>query len=84
MRLLRGLLLLIVFGCIAWVLSRSVSIESSDDQVRITIDRHQLKQAGSDLKSKSRQAVGKMGRALEQAGQSMDEGADEEAAFFQR
>lgn len=84
MRLVRGLLILAVLGGIGWVLTRSVRVESTDDQVQITIDRHKLRQAGSDLKSKGRQAVGKVGQALEQAGQTLDDESEEEAKFFQR
>ncbi len=84
MRLVRLLLILVVLGGIGWVLTRSVHVESTDDQVQITIDRHKLRQAGSDLKSKSRQAVGKVGRALEQAGQTLDGEPEGKAKFFQR
>ena len=83
MRLVRMCLILTVLGGIGWVFTRSVRVESTDSQVQITIDRHKLRQAGSDLKSKGRRAVGKVGQALEQAGQTLDD-EPEEATFFQR
>ena len=84
MRLVRGLLILAVLGGIGWVLTRSVRVESTDDQVQITIDRHKLRQAGSDLKSKGRQAVGKVGQALEQASQTLDEEPEKTPGLFKR
>ena len=84
MRLVRVFVIVVVLGGVGWALTRSVRVESTDDQVQITIDRHKLRQAGSDLKSKSRQAMGKVGRALEQAGQTLDGEPKKEPAFFKR
>ena len=84
MRLVRWLLILAVLAGIGWVLTRSVHVESTDDQVQITIDRHKLRQAGSDLKSKGRQAMGKVGQALEQAGQTLDDKPEKAPGLFKR
>jgi len=72
MRLLRVLLVFAVLGGLAWTATRAVRVESTDDQVRITIDRQKLRQAGSDLQSNGRRAVSKVGQALEHVGNSID------------
>ena len=84
MRMIRSGVLLLLLGAIVWILARSVTVESSDDQVRIVIDRHRLRQAGGDLESKSRQAIGKVGQVLEHAGRSLDDDSDKPATLFHR
>ncbi len=84
MRIVRLLFVLAVLGGTAWVLTRSISVESSDSQVRITIDRQKLRQAGSDLKTRSKQAVNKVGQALEQAGQTLENQSDEQDTLLTR
>jgi hypothetical protein len=59
-------------GVCGWLVYRSVSFESTDEKVQITIDKQKLKQAGRDLKHEGRKAADKVGEALEKASQSLD------------
>ena len=84
MRLVRFLVVMVIVGTLAWMMNRAVSVESSEDQVRITIDRHKLRQAGIELKSKSRQAVGTVGQVLEKAGEPTGDESSAARRFWSR
>jgi hypothetical protein len=73
MRLLRLLLVLSFVGVVGWLVVLSVSVQSTDEAVQITIDKHKLRQAGHDLEAKGRLAAGRFGEALQQAGRKLDD-----------
>lgn len=70
MRLLRFLVLVGFVALLGRLAVGTVSVESTGEAVRITIDKRKLKQTGRD-------AAGQVGRALEQAGRRL--AADGEA-----
>lgn len=70
MRLFKLLVVGSVLGGLAWFASQSVRVETSDREVQITIDRHALREAGARFKRQSKSAVGKVGQALEEAGEA--------------
>jgi len=72
MRLLRLAALVAFVGICGWVVYRSVSVESTEDKLQITIDKQKLKEAGYDLKKEGRKAADKVGEALERAGRKLD------------
>jgi hypothetical protein len=72
MKLLRLFVLVAFAGVCGWLVYRSVSVESTDEKVQITIDKQKLKEAGRDLEDRGRQAADKVGQALEQAGHKLD------------
>jgi hypothetical protein len=75
MRMVKLLIILTVLGGLGLMATRSVSVDSDADQVRITINRQKLRQAGSELTNQGRRAVGRVGQALEQAGETSDDEA---------
>ena len=76
MRLLRLLAVVGFVGIVGWLVARTVSVQSTDDTVQITIDKHKLRQAGHDLEAKGRQAADTVGEVLQQAGRKLDERRD--------
>lgn len=76
MRLLRLLVVLSFVGIVGWLVVLSVSVQSTDEAVQITIDKHKLRQAGHDLEAKGRQAADKVAEALQQAGRKLDDQRD--------
>ena len=70
MRLLRFLVLLVFVAIVGRLVVRTVSVESTDEKLRITIDKRKLKETG-------REAAEKVGAALEKAGRKLDSGRDE-------
>ena len=76
MRLFKFLLLVVVVAVIGRLVARTVSLESTPSEVRITINKQKLKEAGRDLEAKGRQAAGRVGQALEQAGEKHDHDRD--------
>ena len=86
MRLVKLMIILTILGGLGLVATRSVSVDSDADQVRITINRQKLRQAGNDLSGQGRRAVGRVGQALEQAGEAQDDDsvAEEEKSVFEK
>ncbi len=70
MRLIRFLLLLVFVAIVGRLVVRTLSVESTDEKVRITIDRRKLKET-------AREAADKVGAALEKAGRKLGSGRDE-------
>lgn len=75
MRMVKLLIISTVLGGLGLMATRSVSVDSDADQVRITINRQKLRQAGNDLTNQGRRAVGRVGQALEQAGEAPEDEA---------
>jgi hypothetical protein len=73
MRIVKLICCLAVLGSLGLVATRSVHVDSDADQVRITIDRQKLRQAGSELTNQGRRAVGGVGQALERAAEPPEE-----------
>lgn len=73
MKLVRMIVLLSALGGIGWLATEAIDVHATDEAVEITIDRHRLREAGGQLGSKSRSAVREVGRALRQAGETMEE-----------
>jgi hypothetical protein len=65
MRLVRFLVLVALLAILGRLAVRTVRVESSGEQVRITIDKRKLAETG-------REAAGKVGAALESAGRKLD------------
>ena len=76
MRLFRFLVLLFLLGIVGWLVVRSVTVESTDEKVQITIDKRKLKEARHDLEEHGRDAADKLGQALEKAGKKLDGGRE--------
>ncbi len=72
MRFVVAVLLTAALFVAGWLAMRSISVESSGEKVQITIDRGLLRQAHRDLEQTGRQTVGKVGAALQRAGQQSD------------
>ena len=70
MRLLRFLVLVVFVAIVGRLVVLSVSIESTGEKLRITIDKRKLKETG-------REAADKVGAALEEAARQLDSGRDE-------
>lgn len=86
MRLVKLIVVLMILGGLGLMATRSVSVDSDADQVRITIDRQKLRQAGNHLTSQGRRAVGHVGQALEHAGETpdADSGAEEKKSAIEK
>lgn len=70
MRLLRFLVLVVFVAIVGRLVVLSVSVESTGEKLRITIDKRKLKETG-------REAADKVGAALEEAARQLDSGRDE-------
>ena len=70
MRLLRFLVLVVFVAIVGRLVVLSVSVESTGEKLRITIDKRKLKETG-------REAADKVGAALEEAARRLDSGRDE-------
>lgn len=70
MRLLKLFVIASALGGLAWFAKQSVRVDTSDREVKITIDRHALREAGARFKRQSKNAVSTVGQALEEAGES--------------
>lgn len=77
MRMIRLLLLFLLVGIVGWLVVRTVSVETTDEKVQITIDKQKLQQAGHDLEQRGREAADKVGEALQHAGKKLDDERDE-------
>jgi hypothetical protein len=66
--LLKLIVVAVAVGALGWFAKQSVRVETSDREVQITIDRHALREAGARFKRQSKNAVSKVGQALEDAG----------------
>jgi hypothetical protein len=73
MRLVRFLVLFVLVAMVGWLVVRSVSVVSTDDKLQITIDKRKLKQAGRDLEVQGREAAGKVGHSLQEAGKRLEQ-----------
>jgi single-stranded DNA-binding protein len=76
MRLFRLLALLLLLGVVGRLAVRSITVESSDEKVQITIDKQKLKDASHDLEQRGRDAAVTLGQALEKAGKKRDGGRE--------
>jgi hypothetical protein len=65
MRLVRFLVRVVFLAILGRLAVRTVRVESTGEQVRITIDKRKLAETG-------REAAGKVGAALENAGRKLD------------
>lgn len=70
MRLLRFLVLVVFVAIVGRLVVLSVSVESTGEKLRITIDKRKLKETG-------REAADKVSAALEKAARKLDSGRDE-------
>jgi hypothetical protein len=76
MRLIRFVVLIALFGGAAWLVARSVSVESTPERVQVTIDRQQLREAGHEVQDLGRKAADKTGQFLKQAGDSLEKSSE--------
>jgi hypothetical protein len=70
MRLLGFLVLVVFVAIVGRLVVRTLSVESTGEKLRITIDKRKLKETG-------REAADKVGAALEKAARMLDSGRDE-------
>jgi len=68
MRLVRWVVVLYLLGVVGWFAVRAVTVESTGQTVRITVDKQKLKEAGHELAERGRTAVGKVSRAFDTSG----------------
>lgn len=73
MRLVRWVLLTVFVCGLTWMAYRAVSFEATDHELRITINRQRLREAGSELGAKSRRAASQVGQVFQRAGQSLED-----------
>lgn len=83
MRLFKLLIVTVGLGGIGWIATQSVRVESSENQVHITIDRQKLREAGATLKQRGRNAMNSVGHALEEAGEPPEEERPRPTSPFQ-
>jgi hypothetical protein len=76
MRLLRGLLVLAFVVAVGWLAVRTVSFESTDATLEITIDKRKLREAGHELKAQGRRVADHFGHTLKQAGEQIEGDAE--------
>ena len=77
MRLVRLVILIVVVVAVGWLIFRTVSVQSTDDQVNITIDKGKLRDAGHDAAEEARDVAKKAGHLLERSGEKIKEKASE-------
>jgi hypothetical protein len=80
MTLGRALLLVVLLAIVAWLIMRTVSVQSTPEKVRITIDKQKLEQAGQEAREEGRKAVQEGGQLLERAGKRLENGKPAPAA----
>lgn len=78
MALARLLLLVALGGIVGWVCVRTVSVDTSGNEVNISIDTQKLRQASQDAVQQGRQAIAKAGGYLERTGKKMEQVQPEE------
>jgi len=69
MRLVRVAAVAAIVVVVSWLSVQSVSVEANREEVRITIDREKLQDAGRQLSDKGRRAIGDVRRAFNGANQ---------------
>jgi hypothetical protein len=72
MRLLKFVLVLTFVALVGWLAVRTVSVQSTDESLQITIDKRKLREAGDELKTRGRRVANQLGHTLTEAGRQLD------------
>ncbi|HEX5445634.1 MAG TPA: hypothetical protein VFW87_17535 [Pirellulales bacterium] len=64
-------------GVVGWLAFRTVRVETTDEKVLITIDKHKLHDAAGELQDRGRRTADRVGRTLEEAGRQLHDSAND-------